>query len=221
MSDAFALTYDELPEELPIFPLPRVILLPRVNLPLNIFEPRYLAMTTHAMKTGRLIGMVQPNNGSDSVYKTGCAGRIASYAETDDGRFLITLKGVCRFNIKQEHALDKGGFRKVTPDWAPYKADLLPEEPADICREAIMKVLEGYLSKMNMLCDQWDAMRTISCERLISTLSVICPFSVSEKQALLEAHDLEDRMKVLRTLLEMALKEDAKDLKDEVCGTCH
>ena len=93
MSEAFTMTFDELPQEIPIFPLPRVILLPRVSLPLNIFEPRYLAMTTHAMKTDRLIGMIQPNSG-DSVYKTGCAGRIASYAETDDGRFLITLKGV-------------------------------------------------------------------------------------------------------------------------------
>ena len=104
MGEAFDTSFDDLPQEIPVFPLPRVILLPRIQLPLNIFEPRYMAMTRSAMANGRLIGMIQPRPDGDGekIFKTGCAGRIASFSETDDGRYLITLKGVCRFDVAEE-----------------------------------------------------------------------------------------------------------------------
>lgn len=219
MSEAFDMGLEDLPAEIPVFPLSRVILLPRVSLPLNIFEPRYLAMTRHAMKHDRLIGMIQPAQGN-ALQKTGCVGRIVSFTETEDGRYLITLKGICRFDVVEELALDKGGFRKVKPDWNPYRNDLGPEEKTGVCREAMMQVLERYLSKMNMLCDQWETMRAISCEKLVSTLSVICPFEAPEKQALLEADGLEARMAILQAIFEIALKEDKADDKGG-CSTCH
>jgi len=204
-----------LPAEIAIFPLPRVILLPRIQLPLNIFEPRYRAMTEASLGSSRLIGMVQPNPHGDGekTFTTGCAGRICSFTETDDGRYLITLKGVCRFNIAEELPLDAKGFRRVKADWSPYRADFDSDTKTDICRDTMMSTLRAYLDKMDMFCDQWDNIRSIDCERLISTLSVVCPFETEEKQALLEAKTLPERVKILNALLEIAAKE---------CGpSCH
>ncbi len=209
MTDIFSLTHDALPQEIAIFPLPRVILLPRIQLPLNIFEPRYLAMINYAMSTSRLVGMIQPrpNANEESVFKTGCAGRIASFSETEDGRYLITLKGVCRFDIAEELPMNGGGFRRVKPDWQPYKDDFESDTVTDVCRDTMMTTLRQYLDKMNMFCDKWEAVRNIECEKLISTLSVVCPFETEEKQALLEAKDLPARAKILHALLEIAAKE--------------
>jgi Lon protease-like protein len=216
MSDT-DISFQDLPPELAIFPLPRVILLPRISLPLNIFEPRYLRMVDHAMRNGRIIGMIQARENND-IHDTGCAGRIVSFSETDDNRYLITLRGVCRFTVSRELPRDAGGFRMVAPDWTPWRDDCLGEAAEEnVCREAMMPVLEAYLSKMNILCDQWEAMRTISCDRLVSTLSVICPFAADEKQALLEARTLQDRMRLLQGLFEMALREDDR----EACVKCH
>lgn len=217
MSDNFPISPDSLPDELAIFPLPRVILLPRIQLPLNIFEARYLAMVNYALSNGRLIGMIQPRpNGNDeSVFKTGCAGRIASFSETDDGRYLITLKGVCRFDVAEELPLSDKGFRRVKPDWQPYRQDFVTDDVTDICRDTMMTTLRQYLDKMNMFCDKWEAIRNIECEKLISTLAVVCPFGTEEKQALLEAQDLPARAKILHALLEIAAKEE------ECAASCH
>ncbi len=200
---------ERLPNTLPIFPLPRVVLLPRVMMPLNIFEPRYLAMCDHALGNGRMIGIIQKKEDGD-IYQTGCAGRIVSYEETDDGRYLVTLKGISRFNIAKELPIDSAGFRKVTPDWAPYVDDLSLDTSADVCREAIMQQLRGYFDKMNMFCDQWESMRDIPCEKLVSTLSVVCPFDATGKQALLEAQTLEQRIRILQALLEEAVKNQGE-----------
>lgn len=211
MTENFGITYDSLPQEIAIFPLPRVILLPRIQLPLNIFEPRYLAMVNHALSNGRLIGMIQPrpNANEETVFKTGCAGRIASFSETEDGRYLITLKGVCRFDVAEELPIAAGGFRRVKADWQPYKADFDTDTVTNVCRDTMMTTLRQYLDKMNMFCDKWEAVRNIECEKLISTLSVVCPFDTEEKQALLEAKDLPARAKILHALLEIAAKECA------------
>lgn len=206
-----ALTSDQLPEDIPVFPLPRVILLPRVTLPLNIFEPRYLAMTDAAMASGRLIGMVQPRPGRDNpqgLADVGCAGRIVAFNETEDGRYLVTLNGVCRFRVAEEAPLQQGGYRRVRADWKPYLADLVPAEEGHVCRDAVMQTLRGYLDKMNMFCDQWERMLEISCESLISTLSVVCPFSPDEKQALLEAPALAERTRLLQAFLENAVRQE-------------
>lgn len=217
MTETAEAGFEDLPDRLPVFPLARVILLPKISLPLNIFEPRYLRMVDHAMQNGRLIGMIQPKD-KKTILRTGCAGRIVSFAETGENRYQITLKGVCRFDVQEELERDVHGFRIVRPDWKAYRDDCLPEGAEEnVCREEMMGVLQAYLSKMNILCDQWETMRTISCERLVSTLSVICPFAADEKQALLEARTLQDRMKLLRGLFEMALRETDK----EACVKCH
>jgi Lon protease-like protein len=206
---AFDLTPDELPAALPLFPLPRVILLPRVQLPLNIFEPRYLAMTRRALAGDRLIGIIQQG------FNTGCAGRIVSFSETEDGRYLITLKGVCRFNISKEMPMDEGGFRRAAPDWRPYAGDFTQDEPSGLCRDAMTQTLRAYFDRRGMICDKWREMKEMSCDKLISTLSVVCPFDTAEKQALLEAKTLPDRARLLQCLMENALREDAE--KDPCC----
>ena len=216
----------DLPESLPVFPLSRVVLLPGIQLPLNIFEPRYLAMVDHAMKTDRLIGMIQPKSGAHQgdLFRTGCAGRISAFEETEDGRYLILLRGVCRFDIDSEEPLDAKGFRRVKPLWTPYAQDLIPAEDSDVCREAMLKTLRPYLAKMDMGCDQWESMRHIGCDRLVSTLTMICPFSADEKQMLLEAPTLPDRMKVLRAFLESAVMEDSQMVANDDMGPpsrCH
>ncbi|MBI1214944.1 MAG: peptidase S16 [Alphaproteobacteria bacterium] len=218
MGDAFETALQGLPGEIPVFPLPRVILLPRVQLPLNIFEPRYVAMTQAALACPeRLIGMIQPRPDGDgeALFNTGCAGRITAFEETPDGRYLITLTGVCRFNVAQEIPADNKGFRKVRADWQPYAGDLQPDTLTDVCRDGMMARLRVYLDKMNMSCDRWDAIRNIECEKLISTLSVVCPFDCDEKQALLEAKTLPDRVQILQALLDLAAREG------DCADTCH
>jgi uncharacterized protein len=216
MTGAFETTYGELPSEIPVFPLPRVILLPRIQLPLNIFEPRYLAMVRAALSSARLIGMVQLRpEGGEEIFTTGCAGRICSFSETDDGRYLITLKGVCRFNVAQELPPAGGGFRRVKPRWEEYRGDFEADRITDVCRDTMMSTLRKYLDKMNMFCDKWEAIRDIECEKLVSTLSVVCPFETEEKQALLEAKDLPERARILQALLEIAAREEC------ATASCH
>lgn len=207
--EAFEQTFETLPPEIAVFPLPGVILLPRVQLPLNIFEPRYLAMIEFALSSSRLIGMIQPKppGANDALFMTGCAGRISSFSETDDGRYLITLKGVCRFNVAEELPLSNRGFRRIRADWQPFCGDFSGDTGTEICRDSMMATLRAYLDKMDMFCDKWEAIRHIDCERLISTLSVVCPFSCEEKQALLEAKTLPDRVRILTALLEIAAKD--------------
>ncbi len=215
MTATSTLSFDRLPAEIPVFPLPRVILLPDVQLPLNIFEPRYLAMVEAALAGSRLIGMIQPqeDGARPALFKTGCAGRIVSFSETDDGRYQITLKGVCRFDVAQELPAPPGGFRRVMPDWSPYAGDFSPSAETSICRDAIMNTLHNYFDKMNMFCDKWEKMQEISCDKLISTLSVVCPFDTDEKQALLEARTLADRARILQAIIENAIKNHDSSTK--------
>jgi uncharacterized protein len=197
-----------LPAILPIFPLTGVLLLPRGQLPLNIFEPRYLAMTRDAMAGERLIGMVQPRDpeqsmaGNPPVYPTGCAGLVTDFAETQDGRLLITLTGLCRFHIGEELPLLRG-YRRVVPDWRPYAADLVGEEDAEFDRPRLLQSLKAYFGR-NRISANWEALATVPGERLIASLSMVCPFAPSEKQALLEAADLGARARLLTTIVEMA-----------------
>lgn len=221
MTEAFDTTFDELPAELPVFPLQRVILLPRAQLPLNIFEPRYLAMTRDALSSHRLIGIIQPQDDTAQagLCKTGCAGRIVSFSETDDGRYLITLKGVARFNLAAPPVHMAGGYLQARPDWAPFAGDLAPDTVTDICRETMVNTLHAYFKKMGMSCDQWEQIRQIGCERLVATLSVVCPFAADEKQALLEAPTLADRARLLHGLLEAAVRQECGSGCSS--GSCH
>lgn len=201
----------DLPDALPIFPLQGALLLPRGQLPLNIFEPRYLAMIDDALAGHRMIGMIQPRereriDPSDSppLYKTGCLGRLTSFNETEDGRYLITLTGLCRFDIAEE--LEPGrGYRRVRPDYEPYLTDMADpaNEPAGVDRERLLNALSVYLEKLRLSAD-WDAIRETPTNELISVMAMLCPFASSEKQALLEARTSADRGDMMISLMNMA-----------------
>jgi Lon protease-like protein len=224
-----------LPELLPIFPLSGVLLLPRGRLPLNIFEPRYLAMTRDALGGERLIGMVQPSDqgiggqgiggqgiggqgigglaiggqGIDSmnppVYRVGCAGRITQFSETDDGRYLITLTGVSRFRAVEELPL-VSGYRRVVPDWRPFAHDRgAPGDPA-FDRERLIRGLKSYFATRQIAAD-FEAIEKAPGEYLVTSIAMACPFAPNEKQALLEAADPDARAALLTTLVEMAAIE--------------
>ncbi len=199
--------FEDLPESIPVFPLAEVLLLPRGNLPLNIFEPRYLAMVEDALAADRVIGMIQPRDKSSAdpapeLFRTGCAGRICRFEETEDGRYLIALRGVCRFDIAQEQEPVRG-YRRVRADWSPYEADLAPGGGSALDRDRLLAVLERYFEVQKIDAD-WDALREAPEERLVTCLSMVCPFDAAEKQALLEALDLAARAEMLTVLMEMA-----------------
>ncbi|WP_439817749.1 LON peptidase substrate-binding domain-containing protein [Zavarzinia sp. CC-PAN008] len=208
----------DLPATIPIFPLPGALLLPRMRLPLNIFEPRYLAMVRDALAGPRLIGMIQPTDPGSvatapehnrpALYGAGCVGRITAFTETDDGRFLITLTGQCRFHVDQELSVTTP-YRQVQADFARYRQDLAAASDDGIDRARLMPVLKDYLARNGLAAD-WSAIEQAPGETLVNTLSMICPFNPSEKQALLEAEDLGDRSRVLIALIEMALAMGAK-----------
>ena len=196
-----------LPSILPIFPLTGVLLLPRGRLPLNIFEPRYLAMTRDALASERLIGMVQPSDprvagDNPPVYRTGCAGRITSFSETDDGRFLITLTGISRFRIREELPLLEG-YRRVVPEWRDFARDLTSDDEPSFDRDRLLRGLRAYFQHHRIEAD-WDAITSVGGERLVTSIAMICPFEPSEKQALLEAPDLDERARLLTAIVEMA-----------------
>ena len=209
LSGTFHPSFTELPASLPIFPLTGVLLLPRGKLPLNIFEPRYLAMTRDALAADRMIGMVQPSaeeqpGTAPPVYGTGCAGRITTFSETEDGRFLITLTGVARFEIASEVATLRG-YRRVVPRWERFKADLAePSGEAAVDRQRLLNGLRAFF-KLHSITADWSAIEETPNERLVTSLAMICPFAPSEKQALLEASDLTERSRVMTALIEMAV----------------
>ena len=211
----------DLPTTIPIFPLTGVLLLPRGILPLNIFEPRYLNLVQDALTADRMIGMIQPRAKAEGgeeppVYRCGCAGRITIFEETDDGRFLISLRGVARFNRIGEVPTTRG-YRRSRVDWSPYEADLTPPADKDkaIDRNALFRSLKVYFKNQDIEAS-WTALKETPDERLINSLAMICPFAPSEKQALLEAPDLCERTKVLTTLVEMAVLDTSGNGDEKV-----
>ena len=208
-----------LPDILPIFPLTGVLLLPRGRLPLNIFEPRYLAMTRDALGGARLVGMVQPSDPQDDgrgggglnppVYPVGCAGRVTQFSETDDGRYLLTLTGVSRFRIREELQL-LNGYRRVVPEWQPFAHDR--DRPGDpgFDRDRLLRGLRSYFAQRQIQAD-FEAIEKAPGEYLVTSLAMACPFAPSEKQALLEAADPNERARLLTTLVEMAAIEPSTE----------
>jgi len=202
---AFDPPFEDLPKVLPIFPLEAVLLLPGGRLPLNIFEPRYLSMFDDAMASNRLIGMVQPCEGSEDkdvpkVYETGCVGRITSFNETDDGRYLVTLSGLLRFDLERE--LPSSSYRQVEPDYTRFAQDM-EEDKGEIDRERLVEVLNAYF-EANSIEGDWEAIEQTSNERLVTSLAMICPLGAPEKQALLESMTLTERAEALVAIMEMA-----------------
>ena len=201
----------DLPQVIPVFPLPGVILLPRGQLPLNIFEPRYLNMIDDAMAGDRIIGMLQPQAGPRSLpglSPIGCAGRITSFAETSDGRYLITLTGCARFRLASEIPTQTP-YRQIRADFSPFEADLTtpPVDDVGLDRDGLLDALRAYLETRGLDID-WDTAETAPPEALINSLSMALPFDPPEKQALLEAASLTDRSAVLTALLTIDAASD-------------
>jgi len=198
----------QLPPVIPIFPLTGALLLPQTRLPLNIFEPRYLAMVDAAMSGSRLIGIIQPRiQGEDmapkpELAKVGCVGRIIEYAETDDGRYLITLLGIARFHIASEPE-GKTAYREIEADYSDFAGDFTPEQAPAVARTRLIAALKPYLADREMKTD-WDAIEEAPVDSLVDALAMMCPFDPAEKQALLEAPSIIERAETLIALLEMA-----------------
>ena len=203
-----------MPAEIAVFPLPGALLLPRGRLPLNIFEPRYVAMTLDSLATGRMFGMVQPDGrgatdqAGPALYRIGCLGRLSSFSETEDGRLLITLTGVARFRITQELPLAPGGYRRVHADYTSFAADLATSEATPLDRPALLDALRPYFQARGIDAN-WDAVEQTPDTMLVTTLAMVCPFDPPEKQALLEAAEGLERANMLVTLLRMGAAANA------------
>jgi Lon protease-like protein len=196
----------ELPNKLAIFPLTGAVLFPQTQLPLNIFEPRYLQMIDEVLSSpDRIMGMIQPNlskNDPDSknLKKVGCAGRISSFSETGDGRYLVTLTGLIRFEVNNE--LDTTTqYRQVIADYDNYKEDLKPANVENVDRKSLLVLIKKYLEQRNLLID-WEIIEQSPTEQLINYSGVLVPFEPEEKQLLLETRSLFDRCKTLESLFQ-------------------
>lgn len=202
-----------LPDVLPVFPLAGVLLLPGAQLPLNIFEPRYLSMIDDALGAGRYIGMVQPRaanvespEGEPDIYGLGCAGRIVSFSETGDGRYAITLLGVCRFHVCEEMPLING-YRCIVPDYAPFAGDLSEDQGSLDDRDGLLVAVQAYFAANGIEAD-WESVEGADDTALVTTLSMLCPFEASERQALLECADTGERGALLGNLMTLSLHGD-------------
>lgn len=229
----------DLPSEIPLFPLNGVLLLPRGELPLHIFEPRYIAMIDAALRGDRIIGMIQPRQNTRGLTETtpdaethdaetvgdeaplfnvGCAGRITSFSETADHRYYVTLTGLSRFRLLAELPL-RDGFRRARVCGADFRKDAEPAGCLDLDRVTLKQLLGAYFEQQNINCD-WAYVDGATDETLVTCLSMICPFDAAEKQALLEAGCCRARAVKFMAMLEMAVK--GGDWGQDCCGGhCH
>ena len=201
----------DLPQTIPVFPLPGALLLPRGQMPLNIFEPRYLAMVDDSLRDGhRLIGMIQPDaahpgpEAKPNLYKVGCVGRITQLAETGDGRYLLQLTGVCRFRVADELSVATA-YRQCRVTYASFADDFIArkgEEAVD--RKALLAALSAFLKANNLKAD-WDGIEKAPNEALVNALAMMSPYGAAEKQALLEAPDLKTRAEILVAATEIEI----------------
>lgn len=206
----------DLPQMIPVFPLDGALLLPGGDLPLQIFEPRYLNMIDDVMAGDRIVGMIQTRGGGDrmrpSLSDVGCAGRVTSYAETSDGRYLITLTGVCRFDAGDELIIPTP-YRQVRARYERFEADLSDVQAAqapEAARSRFAKALKRYLNRRELDID-WETAHSAPLESLVTSLAMGLPFEPAEKQALLEAPTLAGRFETLSTLLEIDGVDDGDD----------
>ena len=194
-----------LPTRFPVFPLTGPILLPSGNLPLNIFEPRYLQMIKDVMRADKTIGMVQPSgrisDEQPELYPVGCAGRVTSFESTDDGRYLVTLTGICRFEVVEELTVATP-YRQVVASFERWQGDLAPLTPEDNLRPCLTEALKRYFTVHDISVD-WDQIDLAPLSGLLTSLAMICPFEPSEKQALLESPDPDQLGQTLISLLQM------------------
>lgn len=199
--------FADLPEQLPIFPLPGAVVMPGVQLPLNIFEPRYLNMVADALAAEHLLGMIQPSGrdaGGDppEIYRVGCAGRITSYSETTDGRIVLVITGVCRFQVLEE--LDeRRGYRVVRPGWDAFASDYGGDEPAMDDRDSFLASLRAYTHKRGVEVP-WDDVKDMADAELVNLLCAHLPLDPDDKQALIETRRLGERAELMRGLMDMS-----------------
>ncbi len=241
---AFRPGFAELPRVIPIFPLPGVLLLPGGRLPLNIFEPRYLAMVRDALAGERAIGMIQPceeaeDVGAAKVYETGCLGRITAFSETDDGRYLITLTGLIRFDVARELP-PLEGYRRVTAGYDRFRGDLEDspkngpgngpgEGPKDSPESGVARAIDrarlletlGFYFEAQGIEGDWKAIEETGDAALVTSLAMLCPFAATEKQALLEAMSLPERASAMTAIMEMAVHEPGGTGPDRGTGPAH
>ncbi len=202
--------FDDLPRIIPIFPLAGVLLLPGGRLPLHIFEPRYRAMTKDALGGAKMIGMVQPRDPASAaaapeIYPTGCLGHIVESNATEDGRFFLTLIGVCRFRVTEE--LDPGTlYRQAIADFAPFRADLEAADADALDRTRLISAFAAYCDKQGLACD-WPVVGKLATADLVTAIAMFAPLDPREKQALLEARNLAARTEMVSLLMEMAASE--------------
>lgn len=220
----------DLPARVPLFPLAEAALLPNCDLPLNVFEPRFLAMARVALGSRqRMIGLIQPSekaereDAEDAVENpevlelsdlrpVGCAGRIVSFAETADGRNIVVLRGVCRFRPAAEPEMDPAGFAWARMNWTPYAADLLPPPEDDLPEQAPLRDLTlEYLRSRGMKAGDSSFGDDMTVEDFVNNMTMLCPFSAAEKQALVEADTVPQRAELLRTIMTMSLRGGAAD----------
>jgi uncharacterized protein len=203
---------EAIPAVIPVFPLPGALLLPRGQMPLNIFEPRYLAMIDDALRSGdRLIGMIQPDPshpGADPdkphLFQVGCVGRMTQFAESGDGRYLIQLTGVARFRIAEELSVTTP-YRQCKVTYQPFVDDFTPRMGEDeVDRKALLRALTSFLKANNLKAD-WDGIENAPNEALVNALAMMSPYDAAEKQAMLEAPDLKTRAEILVAVTEIEL----------------
>ena len=209
----FTLSFDELPASLPIFPLNGAVVLPGTQLPLNVFEPRYLNMVFDVLGEHRMVGMVQPNPadryaGKPEIYPVGCAGRISSFSETNDGRMLIVLSGVCRFCVVEEIPTTRG-YRRAVVNWTPFAHDYNRDEEQLKTRRLLESQVKVYC-ETHQLEVAWDVLDKLRDAEFVNFLATQLPDKDSEKQSLLEAVDLESRAELLMGILSPGNSGNAK-----------
>lgn len=204
---------DEVPAEIPVFPLAGCILLPRCELPLNIFEPRYVEMVDAALRSDRLIGMIQPLPGAEideavpKLQTVGCLGRLTRFAETGDGRYIVSLEGISRFRTLSETTTSTR-FRTFAVSSDQFSHDLLAASDADaVDRDGVLRALKAFEEKNGLAID-WASIRQTPSETLVNALSMMSPFGLAEKQALLEAVDLRARAELLIAIAEWDMASD-------------
>lgn len=197
---------DTLSPTIPVFPLPGALLLPRGELPLHVFEQRYRDMVRDSASSHGLIGMIQPTRPESAadrsdLYGTGCVGRMSGLRRTDDGRYYLTLVGLCRYDVAEELPMTHA-YREVVADYRRYLSDIDPAGPAATDRERLLSALRSYLDARDMETD-WDRLHRVDEETLVNALAMMCPFDPREKQALLEAADVRERSEILTSLFTM------------------
>ena len=201
----------DLPKTIPIFPLPKAVLLPRSRLPLHIFEPRYLAMIEDCLKTPhRLIGMLQPTGNDGRLHSIGCAGKLTQFSETEDGRYMVTLAGISRYRIGDEIE-GFAPYRRFNVQWDGFEKDRrVPEKDEKFDRDSFFKLLGKFLDGEGLSTD-WEPLQQADNELLINSLSMMLDFDLEDKQALLEAPSLQTRRETLTTLFEFSLRGGSDD----------